>query len=75
MTVLVTTLTCAKPPRICPTSDEAKRTRWCVMPLAFITCAARMKNGMDISRNELTEVASVWEMGNIIRSPCLANDA
>jgi hypothetical protein len=34
-----------------------------------------MKNGMDISRNELTEVASVWEMGNIIRSPCLANDA
>ena len=45
------------------------------MPPAFITCAARMKNGIDSSRNELTEAASACEIGSSISSPCCANDA
>ena len=75
ITVLVTTLTCAKPPRMWPTKAEAKRIKWWVMPLAFITWAAKMKKGMDNSKKELTELAKLWEMGSIIKSPCLANEA
>ena len=75
ITVLVTTLTWAKPPRKWPTNAEAKRIKWWVMPLAFITWAARMKNGIDSNKKELTELAKLCEMGNIIKSPCLANEA
>ena len=39
------TFTCARPPRICPTKDCAKRTMTAVMPPAFMSSPARMKNG------------------------------
>ena len=44
-TRLTTTLTCASPPRFCPTTASAARHRRSEMVPAFITLAARMNIG------------------------------
>ena len=46
MIMLVTTVTCPRPPRICPTRHWAKWTRRLVMPPVFIRLPARMKKGI-----------------------------
>ena len=53
---------------------RARWLLWLAIPLAFITCAARMKNGIDSNRKEFTDEASVCEMGISIIVPWLAND-
>ena len=52
--MLVSTLTCARPPRSHPTRDRAKSTRRVEMPLAFINVPARTNSGRAMSVKLLT---------------------
>src|SRR5450432_1627688 len=47
------TLTCPNPPGKCPTSARDRLMSFSVIPAEFIRLAARMKNGIASSRNEL----------------------
>lgn len=49
-----TIVTCARPPRICPTSEREKFTIRSVIPQAFINSPAMMKNGIASRVNEST---------------------
>ncbi len=64
-----TMVTWARPPRICPTSERAKATMRSVMPQAFISSPAMMKNGMASSVNESTPTKARVTMpfsGNVL---------
>ncbi len=53
-----TMLACARPPRIHPTSAEAKSKIRCVMPAEFMTLPIRMNSGAASSGNELAAIAT-----------------
>jgi hypothetical protein len=52
--ILVVTVTCARPPLICPTNDFANDTILSVIPLSFINSPARIKKGIDNKVKEST---------------------
>ena len=60
MTTLLSTFTCAKPPRACPTRVFAKPTIRSAIPLWDMTTPARMKRGTANSGNDSIPPSNCW---------------
>ena len=66
-------VTCASPPRTRPTIEFASAMSRSTMPALIISSPASMKNGIDISGNELT--ACIIRCGTIEKSTPVAHSA